>query len=225
MEEGNKNSNNQVTFYFVRHGETYLNKYVRMQGWSNAPLTVEGEKGCIASGKGLSHIKFDHIYTSDLQRTKDTAKLILSQNKVTTQKRMIERYEFREVFFGQFEALPAEEVWEEAAQYAEKKGFDSSILNRMNALHEMDTFHDAESYSQFWQRIEKGLLFLLTKYKNSNKNILVVSHGLTINLLLHAMVASYIPQPLENASVSKVIYKNGQFHLEYVNQTNHFIYE
>ena len=31
-----------VTFYFVRHGETYLNRLGRFQGWADAPLTPEG---------------------------------------------------------------------------------------------------------------------------------------------------------------------------------------
>lgn len=33
-----------VTFYFMRHGETYLNKYHRMQGWSDTPLTNRGKE-------------------------------------------------------------------------------------------------------------------------------------------------------------------------------------
>lgn len=28
--------------YMVRHGQTYLNKYRRLQGWSDAPLTESG---------------------------------------------------------------------------------------------------------------------------------------------------------------------------------------
>ena len=32
-----------MKLYFVRHGQTYLNKYKNMQGWSDTPLTPEGE--------------------------------------------------------------------------------------------------------------------------------------------------------------------------------------
>lgn len=28
-----------INLYIVRHGETYINKYKRIQGWTNAPLT------------------------------------------------------------------------------------------------------------------------------------------------------------------------------------------
>lgn len=32
-----------ITVYFVRHGQTYLNRYHRVQGWSDAPLTSQGQ--------------------------------------------------------------------------------------------------------------------------------------------------------------------------------------
>lgn len=215
----------RLTLYFVRHGETYLNKYVRMQGWSNAPLTPEGIEGCLASGRGLAHIQFDYIYTSDLQRTKDTAQLILSQNKVTTNRTLIEKVAFREVFFGQFEGLPALEIWEKATKYLESKGLAIDSENRMNALHALDDYHDAENYTQFWERIERGLLQVLNQHQQIDQTILIVSHGMAINLLLHGLVADYKPQLLHNASVSKVIYEQGQFRLEYANDISHFIYK
>ena len=30
-----------MKLYFLRHGQTYLNKYKKMQGWSDTPLTPE----------------------------------------------------------------------------------------------------------------------------------------------------------------------------------------
>ncbi|MDV7694684.1 hypothetical protein GA842_07340 [Pediococcus parvulus] len=32
----------KFTVYLIRHGETYLNKFDRMQGWADAPLTPKG---------------------------------------------------------------------------------------------------------------------------------------------------------------------------------------
>lgn len=37
--------------YVVRHGRTYLNKYQRLQGWSDAPLTEEGIEGATGWGR------------------------------------------------------------------------------------------------------------------------------------------------------------------------------
>ncbi|MBS4750679.1 histidine phosphatase family protein [Carnobacteriaceae bacterium zg-ZUI78] len=216
-----------VTFYFMRHAETYLNKYERMQGWANAPLTEKGILDCIASGKGLAMTSFDAVYTSDLQRTKDTAKLIMAQNKVSKPMPFIEKSEFREVFFGSFEGLYAPEVWQSLRHYA-KKEYDIDVLtreNQLNFLHEMDSTKDAEDYMTFWLRIEKGLYDLLEKHKETNDTILVVSHGFALNVMMQGIIPDdTYSSPLLNASVSKIIYENGQFHLEYVNSIDHFVY-
>ena len=38
------------TIYFVRHGQTLLNQFRRMQGWVDSPLTEKGE----AQAKGTA---------------------------------------------------------------------------------------------------------------------------------------------------------------------------
>lgn len=62
--------------YLVRHGETYLNRYNRMQGWADSPLTEEGKDVAVEAGKKLASIRFDRVYTSDSGRTLETAESI-----------------------------------------------------------------------------------------------------------------------------------------------------
>ena len=54
--------------YLVRHGETYFNKYQRMQGWGNAPLTDKGISDGFAAGERLSNVRFSclslHVTTA-----------------------------------------------------------------------------------------------------------------------------------------------------------------
>lgn len=216
-----------VTFYFVRHGETYMNLYNRMQGWANAPLTIEGIKNVHRSGKGLADIKFDAVYTSDLQRTIDTANIILSENHhpdLTIQPMK----EFREIFFGSFEGLPANDVWpnltkQVSLKYDLPEGDEHDIRLMLNTLKEMDPYHHAENYVEFWKRVESGLLELLNKHAGTNQNILIVCHGLTIRNLLNGLVADFNEtKPLDNASVSVVEYKDGQFHMSQYGDVSHF---
>jgi broad specificity phosphatase PhoE len=62
----------------VRHGETLWNTEGRVQGSSDVPLSEEG----IAQARSLarffaeSHASFDRIYSSDLSRAVETAKLL-----------------------------------------------------------------------------------------------------------------------------------------------------
>lgn len=222
-------SSKGVTFYFVRHGETYLNRYKRMQGWSNAPLTPEGIEDVHRSGRGLKDIHFDAVYTSDLMRTIDTAKIILDENASSSTLTIHPMPEFREVGFGSHEGLPARDIWEEADATARlhhdlPEGTEVEIKHFLDTLAELDPYHDAENYATFWQRVESGLLTLLNRHAGTDETILVVCHGLTIRNLLHGLVADFDEkEALENASVSIVDYRGGQFKMEAYNQTDHFI--
>lgn len=219
---------NGVTFYFMRHGETYFNRYDRFQGWGNTPLTPEGIEEVRESGRGLQDVHFDAVYTSDLMRTIETADLILQENNHADSIELIPMYEFREVFFGHFEGLEVERFWskinsEVGRKYDLPEGKNNQIRAFMDQTKALDPHHHAENYLEFWQRVEEGLLKLLHKHAGTNQNILVVCHGLTIRYLIHGLVADFdYEEPLKNASVSMVKYINGQFELLGYNQTDHF---
>lgn len=212
-----------VKIMFMRHAQTYLNKYERMQGWANAPLTQDGIRDCCASGKGLANIKFDAVYTSDLQRTIDTANIILSENKVSRDVSLIPMYEFREVFFGEFEGLPVVDVWPKAIEMAGKN--DLSKKKLLDAMHALDTSGDSENYMKFWSRIYSGLQQIVENHRDTEHTILVVSHGLALNVMLSTIVPDYeFKGHLKNASVTEVVYSEGQFSVNSFNDTSHFVY-
>lgn len=207
----------------MRHAQTYLNKYERMQGWSNAPLTQDGIKDCHASGKGLSNVKFDAVYTSDLQRTIDTANIILSENNVSKNAPFTPLYEFREVFFGEFEGMPVVNVWPKAIERAGQN--DLSKQKLLDAMHDLDTSGDSENYMAFWTRIYSGLQKIIDRHRDTNETILVVSHGLALNVMLSTIVPDYeFKGHLLNASVTEVVYDNGKFNVNSFNDTSHFVY-
>ena len=63
-----------INVYFVRHGQTYLNLYNRMQGWADGPLTPKGEEDAKRVGRALAAIQFDYVFCSDLARTVSTTR-------------------------------------------------------------------------------------------------------------------------------------------------------
>lgn len=67
------------TIYMVRHGQTFLNKYNRLQGWCDSPLTLRNGR-CSGAGRHLAHINFDHAYHSDTTRAMRTCRYILEEN-------------------------------------------------------------------------------------------------------------------------------------------------
>lgn len=220
-----------VSIYFMRHGQTYLNKYNRMQGWCDAPLTDQGIRDAMRSGRGLAEIEFSAVYTSDLQRTVKTAELVLDQNKQGQGLEIQKRPEFREQFFGSFEGLDAKEIWDGVSRDVHQdlsRGYEGltspdAVKVEMDAFHELDPSHDAEDFMTFWLRVELGLIDVITKHRETDQNILIVSHGITIRNMIHELIPDFeIDQMLDNASVSILRYQDGFYHLEAYNQTKHF---
>ena len=217
-----------VTFYFVRHGETYFNFYGRMQGWSNAPLTPKGIEDVKRSGKGLADVKFDAVYTSDLSRTIETANYLLGENNHKDGLELQPMKEFREVGFGYFEGLDSSKSWNKAVDHIVIKhdlpvATEPGMVEVLDSFKELDPSKVAENYAEFWMRVESGLLEFLNRHAGTNEKILVVCHGLTIRNLLHGLVAEFDEtDPLDNASVSKVQYIDGHFRLLAYNKTSHF---
>ncbi|XP_024589158.1 fructose-2,6-bisphosphatase TIGAR isoform X1 [Neophocaena asiaeorientalis asiaeorientalis] len=95
----------------VRHGETRLNKEKILQGQGiDEPLSETGFKQAAAAGIFLNNVKFTHIFSSDLMRTKQTVHGILEKSKFC--KDMTVKYDsrLRERKYGIAEGSPLSEL-------------------------------------------------------------------------------------------------------------------
>jgi len=206
--------------YIVRHGQTYLNKYERMQGWSNAPLTESGVADAFAAGERLRNVKFAHAYSSDLTRAVNTAEGILSRNVASGDlKEPTQLDNFREVFFGIYEGLLGTEVakqishdihLEPQAQSYGELGLALGMDGMMDAFHETDPWHDAENAEMFWHRFDNGMQRVIADH-NDGDNVLIVAHG----SLIRNMAARF-----EHESVAKDPVNNGGIALWEVSEDN-----
>jgi probable phosphoglycerate mutase len=171
------------TIYIVRHGQTYINQFNKIQGWSDAPLTRKGEEQAIATGKALAHLKFDAVFASDTKRATDTAKFIMAENKANSNLKLITTKYFREQYYGFFEGMDAEQAWRliggphgyPTRQELLRKVDIDTVKDWMN---EADPFHVAESSDQYWKRIMKG--FKQIRSLQNADNVLLVNHGFNI---------------------------------------------
>jgi len=219
---------NTVVFYFVRHGKTILNTLGRMQGWVDAPLTPEGLAVAEQLGRGIKHegVAFKSAYSSDSARAKTTASIILDQNKFAIA--INETPALRELALGSYEGELDEKMLREVALYmgyksgealldAEKTGIEV-IVQALAAIKDLDTLGIAEDYHDLKARTESFIREIADKEAASGGgNILVVSHGFTIGILLSELdEENDYPTAIDvgNASVSKVVYKEGKFTVE-----------
>ena len=184
--------------YLVRHGQTYFNRYNRLQGWSNSPLTQKGLDDADRAAHKLISIEFAAAYCSDTTRAQTTAEHILTVNHQAghPQVELITDMHFREQFYGYYEGQDMGTTWW-AAGAPHGVGTYEQIVQRFGLpatkdfLKEVDPFHDAESDREYWDRIDDGYrLIAANPTVKDGDSILQISHGNTLLSLMNR----YAPQ-------------------------------
>lgn len=68
--------------YLMRHGHVdYFTPEVAASGvFESVPLTELGREQALAAGRALAHVPFDRVICSGLNRTRETAELVISQH-------------------------------------------------------------------------------------------------------------------------------------------------
>jgi probable phosphoglycerate mutase len=98
----------ETEIILIRHGETEWNSQLRMQGHSNSALSEVGRGQIQALGEWMKNVSFDHIYSSDSLRARQTAEAITQYSGDTLQ--FDQR--IREKNLGVFEGLTSIEARE-----------------------------------------------------------------------------------------------------------------
>lgn len=72
--------NNQACrIYLIRHGQTTLNVDERFRGRLDVPLNEQGREDAMSQGRDLQKVRLSAIYAAPLSRTRETARIIASQ--------------------------------------------------------------------------------------------------------------------------------------------------
>lgn len=179
--------------YLVRHGQTLFNRYNKLQGWSNSPLTESGLADADKAGERLKPVRFAAAYCSDTTRAQITAERILDINEQAGNPRpdLVCDMHFREQCYGYFEGTDMSQAWYAAGGPHGAKTYNE-IVSRFGLaatrdwLKDADPFHDAESDAEYWMRIE-GAFALVAANANlkDGDDVLQISHGNTLLSLAH----------------------------------------
>ncbi|AJG78383.1 TPA: histidine phosphatase family protein [Bacillus cereus] len=223
-----KKEEKPVEFYLVRHGKTMLNTTDRVQGWVDAPLTKEGVVVAENLGKGLKEVKFEKAYSSDSGRAIETAKIVLdhSGNKDMN---INQSKNLREACFGEFEGELNHTFREKLAQANNMtmeefmNNFDVDIMQKTAA--KIDSSKQAEDTETVTKRMKKEVDQIAEEVaEDGGGKVLVVSHGTSLMDLLYAISPeslNEVEEGLGNASVSKVVYKDGKYKVQSVNDMSY----
>lgn len=142
----------------IRHGETDWVKEGRIQGREDIALNEAGMQQSKRVAQYLKKQQWDAIITSPLSRTKQTADIIAEIIGISA---IHDEIDFIERDFGKASGLTPE---------ARKAAYPDG------------NFEGMEDWNVLQKRAYGALLKYIQKYKE--KNIIIVSHGGTINTLL-----------------------------------------
>ena len=210
------------SLYFVRHGQTYLNRYNKIQGWCDSPLTPKGIEDGHQAGKRLAHLNFAHAFHSDTNRAARTCRYILEENVASAEELTPTALpDFREQNFGYFEGSDTSQAWLMIGADHGCRTFNDiitkySIEKARDFTKEADPFHDAENNAEYWQRLDRGFAYL-DQIANDGDKILLVAHSTLIrSLTSHFAPEIDITVSPKNGSVTRFdVDDNGQIKLAY----------
>lgn len=151
----------------IRHGETDWNRELRWQGQTDVPLNPSGLEQARALAESLRGTRVDAIFTSDLERARQTADAIAA----VTCARVHEDGRLREIGLGTWEGMSFDEI----------RARDGEALDRFRADPIGGRAPGGESVPEVRQRVADSLRAILRAFPEGR--VAIVSHGLALAVL------------------------------------------
>ena len=156
--------------FLIRHGETDYSQDRRYCGFSDPPLNEKGISQSMQLGIKFKSIEVDRIYSSDLKRADETAKIVFAG-------RLIKRLRnLREMCFGVFEGLCYEEI---------SKKYSKLYWQWVENLDNVTVPH-GESLKEFRERVLESFSYAIKK--RTDENIAIVTHSGPIRVILNSIL-------------------------------------
>jgi probable phosphoglycerate mutase len=167
----------------IRHGETAWNVEKRIQGHTDIPLNATGRAQALAMAFNAAHHRFNAIYSSDLARALETARVLAQREdqEVTCLPQLRERH------FGLFQGLTA-------AQGAER--YPEAYAHYQTRDLDYD-FETGESLRRFSERVSEAIDWLMRHH--GGQTIAAVSHSGVLDVIYHRATGRPLHTPRDFA--------------------------
>ena len=200
----------------IRHGQSEWNKLNLFTGFKNIELSEQGIEEANKAGQNFKNldIKFDIVYTSELKRAQETAKIILQNldqwDHLNNKRKIISNINLNERDYGDLTGLNKKET-------AEKFGEDQVHKWRRGYS---DQPPNGESLEDVVTRVTKYFEQTIKPAIKSdgNDNILIAAHGNSLRALLIVMNI-YQPNNINTVELSTgvpihIILKDNMFSIK-----------
>lgn len=187
-----------TTILLARHGESDWNRDQRWQGHADRPLTGLGREQARALADRLTATELDAVYSSDLERARETAAIVAEPHQLPVK----ELPDLREVDVGSWSGLTRAEA-EERFPNAFRRWTEGE-----------EGWDDGETYEQLSERVVGAVLAIAARHPCDR--VLLVAHGGSIRAVhaaaLGVDVHAYrrIQRVEPNATLSAVCVEDGR---------------
>jgi len=148
----------------IRHGETDWNREARWQGQSDVPLNSTGIRQAQVAAEGLRGTRLEAIYTSDLQRARQTAEAVAAATGAYVR----QDRRLREIGLGDWEGMTFDEIHRR----------DGGALDLFRGDPVNSRAPGGESVPEVRRRVLTCLQDILRAFPRGS--VAVVSHGLAL---------------------------------------------
>ena len=200
----------------IRHGQSEWNKLNLFTGFKNIELSEQGIEEANKAGQNFKNldIKFNIVFTSELKRAQETAKIILQNlgqwDFLNNEGRIISNINLNERDYGDLTGLNKKETAEKFGEeqvHKWRRGYSDQPPN-------------GESLEDVVRRVKKYFEEVIQPAIKSdeNDNILIAAHGNSLRALLIVMNI-YEPNNINSVELSTgvpihVILKDNKFSIK-----------
>ena len=200
----------------IRHGQSEWNKLNLFTGFKNIELSEQGIEEANKAGQNFKNldIKFNIVFTSELKRAQETAKIILQNldqwNFLNNEGKIISNINLNERDYGDLTGLNKKET---------AKKFGEEQVHKWRRGYS-DQPPNGESLEDVVRRVTKYFEETIKPaiQSNENDNILIAAHGNSLRALLIVMNI-YEPNNINSVELSTgvpihVILKDNKFSIK-----------
>ena len=200
----------------IRHGQSEWNKLNLFTGFKNIELSEQGIEEANKAGQNFKNldIKFNIVFTSELKRAQETAKIILQNldqwDFLNNEGKIISNINLNERDYGDLTGLNKKETAEKFGEeqvHKWRRGYSDQPPN-------------GESLEDVVRRVKKYFEEVIQPaiQRNENDNILIAAHGNSLRALLIVMNI-YEPNNINSVELSTgvpihVILKDNKFSIK-----------
>lgn len=154
------------TLVVIRHGQSQWNLENRFTGWTDVPLTEQGEKDAASAAETLSKYQFARAFTSRLQRAEQTLAILLKTLNQTSIS-VLHDSALNERHYGDLQGLNKAETAEKFGKEQVQEWRRSFFTRPPNG----ESMEDCE------RRVVPFLLQYIMPHVEAGETVLVAAHG------------------------------------------------